>query len=106
MDPHLNGIVRFVTILVSILVTAPWWFYLIPGKTVVDLFAGIGYFTLAYLKHAGAEHVYACEWNPAAVQALTKNLVLNNIEPTRCTILEVLSYWRNFSSRFLVRSSS
>jgi len=41
---------------------------------VVDLFAGIGYFTLPYLVHAGALHVHACEWNPAAVEALKKNL--------------------------------
>jgi len=58
------------------------------GKTVVDLFAGIGYFTLPYLKHAEADHVYACEWNPAAVEALRDNLRINNIDPSRCTILE------------------
>jgi 16S rRNA G966 N2-methylase RsmD len=43
-------------------------------QVVVDLFAGIGYFTLPYLVHAGAHHVHACEWNPAAVEALKKNL--------------------------------
>lgn len=40
----------------------------------MDLFAGIGYFTLPYLVHASAMHVHACEWNPAAVEALKKNL--------------------------------
>ena len=34
------------------------------GETVVDLFAGIGYYTLQLLKNAGAAKVYACEWNP------------------------------------------
>lgn len=40
------------------------------GQIVVDMFAGIGYFTLPYLVHARAEFLYACEWNPYAVEAL------------------------------------
>jgi len=48
--------------------------------------AGIGYFTLPYLVHAGASHVYACEWNPNAVEALQKNLSLNSVSD-RCTVL-------------------
>ncbi|XP_070769814.1 tRNA wybutosine-synthesizing protein 2 homolog [Enoplosus armatus] len=55
------------------------------GETVVDLFAGIGYFTLPYLAHAGARHVHACEWNPDAVEALQKNLVANGVSD-RCTV--------------------
>nr|CAD7567204.1 unnamed protein product [Timema californicum] len=39
-------------------------------EVVVDLFAGIGYFTLPLLVHAKAEMVHACEWNPNAVTAL------------------------------------
>jgi hypothetical protein len=53
------------------------------GETVVDLYAGIGYFTLPYLVHAGAAHVYACEWNPEAVAALRQNLVLNKVRAER-----------------------
>jgi len=48
--------------------------------------AGIGYFTLPYLVHAGAAHVYACEWNPDAVEALRRNLAMNDISH-RCTVL-------------------
>ncbi|XP_078480102.1 LOW QUALITY PROTEIN: tRNA wybutosine-synthesizing protein 2 homolog [Lampetra planeri] len=55
------------------------------GETVVDLYAGIGYFTLPYLVHAGATHVHACEWNPDAVTALQKNLVANGVLD-RCTV--------------------
>ena len=36
---------------------------------------------------AGARHVYACEWNPAAVQALKHNLARNGVA-ARCTVLE------------------
>ncbi|KAH0631003.1 hypothetical protein JD844_004464 [Phrynosoma platyrhinos] len=50
------------------------------GEIVVDLYAGIGYFTLPYLVHAGAAFVHACEWNPYAVEALKKNLELNGVQ--------------------------
>ncbi|XP_067103450.1 tRNA wybutosine-synthesizing protein 2 homolog [Osmerus mordax] len=55
------------------------------GEIVVDLYAGIGYFTLPYLVHAGASHVHACEWNPDAVEALERNLQLNGMSHL-CTI--------------------
>ena len=56
------------------------------GETVVDLFAGIGYFALPYLVHAKADHVIACEWNPASVEALRLNLQYNGVAE-RCTVL-------------------
>lgn len=55
------------------------------GETVVDLYAGIGYFTLPYLVHANAAHVHACEWNPDAVAALQKSLEINGVS-NRCTV--------------------
>lgn len=55
------------------------------GETVVDLYAGIGYFTLPFLVHARAHHVHACEWNPDAVEALKKNLVSNRVSD-HCTV--------------------
>ncbi|XP_039186413.1 tRNA wybutosine-synthesizing protein 2 homolog [Crotalus tigris] len=58
---------------------------LCAGEVVVDLYAGIGYFTLPYLIHAGAALVHACEWNPHAVEALRRNLHLNGVED-RCHI--------------------
>ncbi|XP_055336581.1 tRNA wybutosine-synthesizing protein 2 homolog [Paramacrobiotus metropolitanus] len=54
-------------------------------ECIVDLFSGIGYFTIPLLK-AGAKWVYACEWNPASVEALKRNLRLNGVEK-RCEIL-------------------
>lgn len=34
----------------------------------------------------GAKHVHACEWNPAALEALHRNVHLNGVAD-RCTIL-------------------
>lgn len=58
------------------------------NEIVVDLFAGIGYFSLPLLVHAKAKHLYACEWNPNAIEALKKNLIINKVENTRYTIIE------------------
>lgn len=57
------------------------------GQTVVDLYAGIGYFVLPYLIHAKAAMVYACEWNDNAIDALRKNLKLNGVND-HCIIYE------------------
>lgn len=57
------------------------------GQTVVDLYAGIGYFVLPYLVHSKAVLVYACEWNENAIEALKRNLKLNGVDK-QCVIYE------------------
>ncbi|KAJ8540281.1 hypothetical protein K7X08_030200 [Anisodus acutangulus] len=56
-------------------------------EVIVDLFAGIGYFVLPFLVRAKAKLVYACEWNPHAVEALRRNLEVNLVAD-RCVLLE------------------
>ncbi|XP_071613534.1 tRNA wybutosine-synthesizing protein 2 homolog [Heliangelus exortis] len=55
------------------------------GEVLVDLYAGIGYFTLPFLVHGAAAFAHACEWNSHAVEALQRNLVLNGVQD-RCHI--------------------
>ena len=50
------------------------------GETVVDMFAGIGYFTLPLAKIAHAKRVIACEINPLAHAYLQQNIKLNGVE--------------------------
>lgn len=57
----------------------------IEGNDVVDMYAGIGYFTLCYLKR-NARKVYCFEINPWSVEALRKGLDANAIDPQRCKI--------------------
>ncbi|PON43912.1 BTB-kelch protein [Parasponia andersonii] len=57
------------------------------NEVIVDLFAGIGYFVLPFLVGAKAKLVYACEWNPHAVEALRRNLQSNSVAD-RCIVLE------------------
>lgn len=54
----------------------------LDGKTVLDMFAGIGYFSL----HAGTRSrkatIYASEINPVSFKYLEKNILLNSLEKT------------------------
>ena len=55
------------------------------GEVVVDLYAGIGYYSLPMLVHSQVGHVHCCEWNPNAVRALETNLESNGVAE-RCTV--------------------
>ena len=56
-------------------------------EIVLDMYAGIGYFTLPALIHGKASQVYCCEWNIDAVEALRYNLFDNNVH-TRAIVME------------------
>ncbi len=48
-------------------------------EIVVDLFAGVGYFTLPMAVHSKPKKIFACELNPVAYNYLCENIVLNNV---------------------------
>tara|TARA_B110000008_G_scaffold119227_1_gene121952 strand:+ start:4613 stop:5413 length:801 start_codon:yes stop_codon:yes gene_type:complete len=56
-------------------------------EVIIDLFCGIGYYTLPILVKSEAKHVYSCEWNINAINALKYNLENNKVEK-RCTVYE------------------
>lgn len=49
------------------------------GETVIDMFAGIGYFTLPIAKFTKAKEIISIEKNAAAYNFLTDNILLNKI---------------------------
>jgi tRNA wybutosine-synthesizing protein 2 len=50
------------------------------GEIVVDMFAGIGYFSLPIGKLSSPQKVYSIELNPLAYNYLVKNIKLNKLE--------------------------
>lgn len=67
------------------------------GEVVVDMFCGVGGFSLMIAKHARPEHVYGIDANPEAISLLEESIGLNRVLGIvpRCgdarTILEGLS---------------
>jgi len=49
------------------------------GETVVDMFAGIGQFTIPIARHSGAARVYSVEINPTAFRYLCENVRMNRV---------------------------
>jgi tRNA wybutosine-synthesizing protein 2 len=50
-----------------------------PGETIVDMFAGIGYFSIPIAKHAKPGRVYSIEKNSASLSLLKENIKLNKV---------------------------
>lgn len=56
------------------------------GQTVLDLYAGIGYFVIPYLILSGAAKVIAIDLNEKSIQALKRNAEINKIPLERLII--------------------
>jgi tRNA G37 N-methylase Trm5/tRNA(Phe) wybutosine-synthesizing methylase Tyw3 len=69
------------------------------GEVVVDLYCGVGYYTLPFLVYAGVKYLHAFEWNPNSVASLLVNLAAAKISPDRCMV----HYGNNVESVFGVR---
>ena len=55
------------------------------GETVIDAYAGIGYYTMQLLVHTKVKHIHACEINPNSIKALEWSSQRNEVE-SRLTI--------------------
>jgi len=50
------------------------------GETIVNMFAGVGCFSIVTAKHSRAEKIYSIDINPAAVQYMRENIKLNQVD--------------------------
>lgn len=57
------------------------------GETIVDMFAGIGYFSIPIAVHSPLKKLYSIEINPLAFYYLNENLTLNKVENKIITFL-------------------
>ncbi len=53
------------------------------GEVIVDMFAGIGYFSIPLARHTKARKIYAVELNPVSFSYLLDNIKLNRIRKIR-----------------------
>jgi tRNA (guanine37-N1)-methyltransferase len=52
------------------------------GEIVVNMFAGVGCFSIAIAKTAGQTKVYSIDVNPVAIQYIVENVRINEVEET------------------------
>jgi tRNA (guanine37-N1)-methyltransferase len=50
-----------------------------PNETVINMFAGVGCFSIIIAKYSGAAKVFSIDVNPAAIQFIQENVRLNRI---------------------------
>ncbi len=50
-----------------------------PGETIVDMFAGIGYFSIPIAKFSDPSKIFAIDKNPVAIKYLKENIRLNKV---------------------------
>ena len=61
----------------------------VKDEVIVDLYCGVGYYTIPFLVHGKAAHVHACEWNSNSILALNENLrKAGGDVRNRCTVHE------------------
>ncbi len=50
-----------------------------PGEVVVNMFAGVGCYSVVIARHSEAEKVYSIDLNPAAVECMRDNVRINKV---------------------------
>lgn len=76
------------------------------NETIVDMFAGIGYFSIILAKYRNPKKIYAIDINPKAIKYLKRNAWLNGVED-KIEILQgdcrkFASYLRDVANRVIM----
>ncbi|MEA2090722.1 MAG: class I SAM-dependent methyltransferase family protein [Thermoproteota archaeon] len=51
-----------------------------PGEVVVNMFAGVGCYSIIIAKHSQADKIYSIDLNPVAIRYMQENIKLNKLE--------------------------
>ena len=78
-----------------------------PGETVVNMFSGVGCFSIVIAKTVNPVQVYSIDVNPTAIQCMEENVVVNRVQDSVYPILgdakEVIeSQFRGVADRVLM----
>jgi tRNA (guanine37-N1)-methyltransferase len=78
-----------------------------PHEIVVNMFAGVGTFSILMAKHAKADTVYSIDVNPSAVQFMRENVRLNRVQGQVVPILGdakkvIVEHLQNVAGRVLM----
>ena len=65
-----------------------------PGEVIVDMFAGVGQFSIPIARHAKPRKVYAIELNEVAYRYLRENIRLNYVGTSWSRGLVIVRRWR------------
>ncbi len=68
------------------------------GEMVIDMFAGIGYFSIPIGVHSNAEHIYSIEINPNSFYFLKENIKLNKLDNVTPILGDCKDYTPNFKA--------
>ena len=51
-----------------------------PGEVILNMFAGVGSYSIIIARHSEAEKIYSIDINPATIQYMQENIGLNKVE--------------------------
>jgi tRNA (guanine37-N1)-methyltransferase len=51
-----------------------------PGEVILNMFAGIGCYSIIIAKHSKPEKIFSTDINPVAIQYMQENIILNKVE--------------------------
>jgi tRNA (guanine37-N1)-methyltransferase len=51
-----------------------------PGEVILNMFAGVGCYSVIIAKHSNPEKIFSIEINPVAIQCMQENIRLNKVE--------------------------
>jgi tRNA (guanine37-N1)-methyltransferase len=68
------------------------------GENIVNMFAGVGCYSILIAKHSQANHIYSIDLNPKAVQLMRETITLNHVEGRVEAILG--DAWKVIETRF------
>jgi len=51
-----------------------------PGEVILNMFAGVGCYSIVIAKHSEAEKIFSIDINPAAIEYMQENIKLNKVE--------------------------